>query len=255
LGVEEIHAMGGAQAIAALAYGTETIPPVNKIVGPGNAWVTAAKLAVAAEVAIDMPAGPSEALVLADASASARLVAADLLAQAEHGPDSPVALVVTDPSVAREVLDEVHSMLDVLERSEVIRAALDRHGLVVLAPDRNAAIAFADEFAPEHLSIHLADPGEAAERVTRAGSIFVGPWAPEPVGDYASGANHVLPTGGLACSTGPLSTEDFGSWRQVQTLTRTGLAALRPVVDALATAEGLTAHRAAVEVRFEEKGA
>jgi histidinol dehydrogenase len=255
LGVEEVHAMGGAQAISALAYGTETIAPVDKIVGPGNAWVTAAKLAVAAEVAIDMPAGPSEALVLADATAPARYVAADLLAQAEHGPDSPVALVVTDPSVAAAVLHEVEAMLAVLERADVIRAALDGHGLVVLAPDRDAAIAFADDFAPEHLSIHLARPAEAAERITGAGSVFVGPWAPEPVGDYASGANHVLPTGGLACSTGPLSTEDFGSWRQVQTLTRAGLAAVRPVVDALASAEGLTAHRAAVEVRFREDGA
>ncbi len=253
LGIEEVHAMGGAQAIAALAYGTETIEPVQKIVGPGNAWVTAAKLAVSGEVAIDMPAGPSESLVLADASAPPRHVAADLLAQAEHGPDSPVVLVVTDPAVAEAVLRATDDLLDGLERSEVIAAALERHGLVVIAPDRAAAIAFADEYAPEHLSIHLTDPEDASDRITGAGSVFVGPWAPEPVGDYASGANHVLPTGGLACSTGPLSTEDFGSWRQVQTLTRDGLAALRPVVDALATAEGLTAHRTAVDVRFEEE--
>jgi histidinol dehydrogenase len=253
LGVREVHAMGGAQAIGALAYGTETIRRVQKIVGPGNAWVTAAKLAVSAEVSIDMPAGPSEALVLADETAVPRHVAADLLAQAEHGPDSPVALVVTDPSIARAVLDEVESLLSRLERSAVIRSALDGHGLIVVAQDRETAIAFADEYAPEHLSIHLADPSDAADRITAAGSVFVGPWAPEPVGDYASGANHVLPTGGLACSRGPLSTEDFGSWRQVQTLTRPGLERLRGVVRALATAEGLTAHRAAVEVRFEEE--
>jgi histidinol dehydrogenase len=151
------------------------------------------------------------------------------------------------------VLAEAGDLLEGLERADVIRAALDHHGLVVVAADRDDAIAFADEYAPEHLSIHLDDPGEAAARITGAGSVFVGPWAPEPVGDYASGANHVLPTGGLASSTGPLSTEDFGSWRQIQTLTRSGLEAVRPTVAALASAEGLTAHRAAVEVRFEQR--
>jgi histidinol dehydrogenase len=254
LEVDEVYAMGGAQAIAALAYGTETIPAVDKIVGPGNAWVTAAKLAVAGECAIDMPAGPSEALVLADGEADPRHVAADLLAQAEHGPDSPAVLVTTDEEVAGRVLAEAEALLARLERADVIRKALRDHGMVVIAPDADAACEFADDFAPEHLSVHLADPEEAVARVTSAGSVYVGPWAPEPVGDYASGANHVLPTGGLACSTGPLGTDDFGSWRQVQRLTREGLEALRPTVVRLATAEGLTAHRAAVEVRFEGAG-
>ncbi len=252
LGIEEVWVMGGAQAIAALAYGTESIAPVQKIVGPGNAWVTAAKVLVSGEVAIDMPAGPSEALVLADRTADPRFVAADLLAQAEHGEDSPVVLVTDDPAVADAVLGEVGRMLPGLSRRGVIEAALEGHGLVVLAPDRATALRFADDYAPEHLSIHVADAGAAADAIAGAGSVFVGPWAPEPVGDYASGANHVLPTGGLAAALGPLATEDFGSWRQVQTLTRDGLAALRPTVAALAGAEGLTAHRAAVEVRFEE---
>ena len=251
LGVTEVLAVGGAQAIAALAFGTETIDPVQKIVGPGNRWVTAAKMAVAAEVAIDMPAGPSEALVLADGRADPRLVAADLLAQAEHGADSPVVLVTDDASLADAVAARVEEMLSTLERSALIRAALAAEGLVVVAPDLEAAMAFADGYAPEHLSLHLTDPSGAVERITAAGSVFVGPWAPEPVGDYATGANHVLPTGGMAVSMGPLSTEDFGSWRQVQTLTRRGLAAVRPIVAALASAEGLTAHRAAVEIRFE----
>lgn len=250
LGVDEVHAMGGAQAIAALAFGTETIDRCQKVVGPGNAWVTAAKLAVASEVAIDMPAGPSEALVLADAGADPRFVAADLLAQAEHGVDSPVALVTADPAVADAVLAEVDRQLAGLSRSPVIRSALDGHGMVVIAPDRAAAIAFADDYAPEHLSIHLDDPEDAIDRITAAGSVFVGPWTPEPVGDYATGANHVLPTGGLADAMGPLSTGDFGSWRQIQTVTRDGLQVLRPVVAALAAAEGLTAHGNAVEVRF-----
>ncbi|HSG78060.1 MAG TPA: histidinol dehydrogenase [Acidimicrobiia bacterium] len=251
LGVEELLAMGGAQAIAALAYGTESIERVDKIVGPGNAFVTAAKLAVAGDCSIDMPAGPSEALVIADTGADPRHVAADLLAQAEHGPDSPVALVSDDPSVLDAVLDAVRELTDRLDRRDIVEKALSDHGLAVLAADIDEAIAFADEYAPEHLSIHLADAAGAADRITGAGSVFVGAWAPEPVGDYASGANHVLPTGGLACSMSPLGTEDFGSWRQVQTLTREGLAGLRSVVTTLADAEGLGAHRLAVDIRFE----
>jgi histidinol dehydrogenase len=253
LGIEEVIAAGGAQAIAALAYGTETIEPVAKIVGPGNQWVAAAKWLVSAEVAIDMPAGPSEALVVADSSADPRLVAADLIAQAEHGPDSPVVLVSTDPALTAAVLAEVGSLLGRLERSGVIRTALEAEGIVAAAPDLGTAIRFAEDYAPEHLSLHLEDAEEAAERIPSAGSVFIGPWSPEPVGDYATGANHVLPTGGLAAAAGPLSTEDFGSWRQVQTLTRRGLEAVRPVVAEMAAAEGLTAHRAAVEARFGEQ--
>jgi histidinol dehydrogenase len=163
-------------------------------------------------------------------------------------------LVTTDEEVAGRVLAEAEALLAGLDRADVIRTALRDHGMVVIAPDAGSALRFAADFAPEHLSVHLADPEEAVARVTSAGSVYVGPWAPEPVGDYASGANHVLPTGGLACSTGPLGTEDFGSWRQVQRLTREGLEALRPAVVRLATAEGLTAHRTAIEVRFEEAG-
>lgn len=251
LGATEVLAMGGAQAIGALAFGTETIEPVDKIVGPGNAWVTAAKLAIAGHCSIDIPAGPSEALVLVDASATARHAAADLLAQAEHGPDSPVVLLSPDEAALASVVDAVEDMLPNLERRDIVEKALSECGLVVLAEDLDDAISFADAYAPEHLSIHLADADEAAGRITSAGSVYVGDWAPEPVGDYASGANHVLPTGGLARSASPLSTEDFGSWRQIQRLTRAGLEELRPTVVALADAEGLGAHRRAVEVRFE----
>jgi histidinol dehydrogenase len=252
LGIEEVHAMGGAQAVAAFAFGTESVAPVDRIVGPGNAWVTAAKLAVSGVCSIDMPAGPSEALILADSSADPRLVAADLLSQAEHGPDSPVLLVSTDERVIDAVLAEAEKQLSSLERREVIAAALAANGIAVLAPDLASAAAFADEYGPEHLSIFLADAEAVAEVVTSAGSVFLGPWAPEAVGDYASGANHVLPTGGLARSMSPLGVEDFGSWRQVQRLTRDGLAALRDTAETLAAAEGLTAHRAAIRVRFEE---
>ncbi len=252
LGIDEVYAMGGAQAIAALAYGTETIAPVDKIVGPGNDWVTAAKLAVFGVCGIDLPAGPSEALILTDGSAKARIVAVDLLCQAEHGAESPVVLLTTAPEQIPEILNAAEEMLKGLGREGIIRAALENHGWVVTAPDLDTAVAFSNDFAPEHLSVHTEEANSVAKRLTSAGSVFVGEWAPESAGDYATGANHVLPTGGLARSYGPLSVEDFGSWRQVQELTRDGLSALRPTIEQLASVEGLTAHRLAIEVRFEE---
>lgn len=251
LGVEEVYAIGGAQAVAALTYGTETIRPVQKIVGPGNAWVTAAKLAVYGDVGVDLPAGPSEALVIADSSADPELIAADLICQAEHGPESPVALATDDPGLADAVAVNIDKLLTRLERADIITTALANHGLVVITRSINDAIDFANEYAPEHLTIHTANAAADATRATAAGSVFIGPWAPESAGDYATGANHVLPTGGLAAAYGPLSVEDFGSWRQVQTLTRAGLAALQPTISALATTEGLTAHRLAADIRFE----
>lgn len=252
LGVDEIYAMGGAQAVAAFAYGTETVPRVDKIVGPGNAWVTAAKLEVYGACAVDLPAGPSEVLVLADRSADPRLAAADLLCQAEHGPDSPALLVTTDPGLAAEVEAEIARLLALLPRREILRAALDAYGEALLADSMEEAVAFANDYAPEHATVLTADPEETAERVVNAGSVYVGRWSPESAGDYATGANHVLPTGGLARSHGPLGVEDFGSWRQVQTLTREGLAAVRPVIEELAAAEGLDAHRLAASIRFED---
>jgi histidinol dehydrogenase len=252
LDVDEVYAVGGAQAVAALAYGTETIPRVDKIVGPGNAWVTAAKLAVFGDVGIDLPAGPSEALELVDATANPRAVAADLISQAEHGPDSVAVLVSPDEDTVDDVLAQVAELLPRLERSEIIAASLERHGLAVVATTIEEALAFANAFAPEHLSIQTADPQAHAAAVPSAGSVFLGHWSPHSAGDYATGANHVLPTGGLARAYGPLSVEDFGSWRQVQTLTRQGLASIRPTVAAIADAEGLSAHKASVDIRFEE---
>ena len=250
-GVDELWAMGGAQAVAALAYGTETVDPVQKIVGPGNAWVTAAKLAVYGVCDIDLPAGPSEVLVLADRTADPRLVAVDLLCQAEHGPDSPAVVVTTDPDLPARVEVELAALLPALERAAILEAALGAHGLAVVAPDREEALAFADEYAAEHVTILTDDPDRDAKQLTGAGSIYVGRWAPESAGDYATGANHVLPTGGLAAAAGPLSVEDFGSWRQVQRITREGLRSIAPTIATLATAEGLTAHRLAAEIRFE----
>ncbi|MDH3247473.1 MAG: histidinol dehydrogenase [Acidimicrobiia bacterium] len=252
-GADEVWAMGGAQGIAALAYGTETVEPVETIVGPGNSWVTAAKLAVYGVCSIDLPAGPSEVLVLADHSSEARLVAVDLLCQAEHGPDSPAVLVTTDPGLVDRVEAELDRLLPTLDRAGILEQALEDHGWAVVAADIADAIAFANEYAGEHVSIATEQPEEVAKQVTSAGSVYIGRWAPESAGDYATGANHVLPTGGLAAACGPLSVEDFGSWRQEQHLTRDGLAAITDTIATLATAEGLTAHRLAALIRFEDE--
>ena len=252
-GADEVWAMGGAQGIAALAYGTESVQPVETIVGPGNSWVTAAKLAVYGVCSIDLPAGPSEVLVLADHSSEARLVAVDLLCQAEHGPDSPAVLVTTDPELIDRVEAELDRLLPTLDRAGILEQALEDHGWAVVATDLADAIAFANEYAGEHVSIATEQPEEVAKQVTSAGSVYIGRWAPESAGDYATGANHVLPTGGLAAACGPLSVEDFGSWRQEQHLTRDGLAAITDTITTLATAEGLTAHRLAALIRFEDE--
>jgi len=254
LGVDEVYATGGAQAIGALAHGTESIAPVDVIVGPGGPWVTAAKLAVYGVCGVDLPAGPSEALIIVDASANPAVAAADLLCQAEHGPDSPVVLVSDDEGTLDAVLTEAVLQLLHLERAELIKASLDHHGMAVLAPNVAAALEFAEAWAPEHLTIQTANASRDAERVRSAGSVFVGRWTPESAGDYATGANHVLPTGGLARSYGPLAVEDFGSWRQIQELTREGLESIAPTISDLANAEGLSAHARCVAVRFEEQG-
>lgn len=255
LEVDALLVAGGAQAVAALAYGLPEagLEPVDRVVGPGNAWVTAAKLAVFGDVAIDLPAGPSEVMVLADGSADPAHVAADLLSQAEHGPDSPALLVTTDPSLADAVEVELGRQLAEAARRSILERSLAAGALLVLAEDLDAALAFVDAYAPEHLSVVLADTEAAVARLRNAGSLFVGPYAPESAGDYASGANHVLPTGGLARSYGALSVEDFGRFVQVQRIDRVGLAAIREAVGAVASAEGLLAHRAAVEIRFREE--
>lgn len=250
-GVTEIYRMGGAQAIGALAHGTETIPRVQKIVGPGNSWVTAAKLAVFGTCDIDMPAGPSESLLLVDNFADAEIVAIDMACQAEHGPDSPVVVVTDSPAKVEEVLAALDRVLDRLSRQEILAQSLGNHGLFVLVETWDEAIEFANAYAPEHLSLLTEDADRLADRITGAGSVFVGHWAPESAGDYATGANHVLPTGGLARSAGPLATEDFGTWRQEQTLSESGLAALASTITTLAEAEGLDAHGLAAEMRFE----
>ena len=255
LEVDAILVAGGAQAIAALALGLpdEGLDPVDRIVGPGNAWVTAAKIELVGDVGIDLPAGPSEGMVLAGPPADPVVVGADLITQAEHGPDSPAILVTTEPAFADQVERAIGELLRDAPRRAILERSLGVHGRVVLVADLDAAIRLINEYAPEHLSVDVQPLEETVVRLTNAGSIFVGPWAPESAGDYATGANHVLPTGGLARSTGPLAVETFGRFSQVQRITREGLAGLRPAITTLADAEGLRAHRDAVEIRFERE--
>ena len=252
MAVDEFWVMGGAQAVGALAYGTESIGRVDKIVGPGNAWVTAAKLEVLDSCAIDMPAGPTEVMVVADDSADPVHVAADLLSQAEHGPDSPALLVTPSEALADRVEAELARQLPTLLRRDTLAASLRAAGTIVITADIDEALAFADEYAPEHLSCVVADEDAALARLSHAGSLFLGPYAPESAGDYAAGSNHVLPTAGAGRAYSPLGVESFGRWMQVNRISRDGLRRILPAVAAVAEAEGLTAHRRAVEIRFED---
>ena len=255
LEIDTLLVAGGAQAIGALAYGLDEIglAPVDRIVGPGNAWVTAAKIEVCGEVGIDLPAGPSEGLVLAAPPADPRRVALDLITQAEHGSDSPALLVTTDAAFADAVEREVDGLLAGARRHDILTRALTEHGRIVLTASLDDAIDFVNDYGPEHLSVDVEPLEPTVERLRNAGSLFVGPWAPESAGDYATGANHVLPTGGLARSSGGLGVEAYGKYTQVQRVSREGLAAIRATVETLADAEGLQAHRDAVARRFEDE--
>jgi histidinol dehydrogenase len=247
LGLLQIARVGGAQAIAALAYGTQSLPRVDKLFGPGNRYVTAAKRLVSADCAIDLLAGPTEAVVFAQRG-NPTFIAADLLAQAEHDPDAVALFVTTSARFARSVAAQIAQQLTRLPKSNPARGSLAKNGFVLVAPNLAAAVRFVNRFAPEHLSL----PGAAshsANRFDSAGSIFLGDWSAQSFGDYATGTNHVLPTGGVARARGGLSTADFVKCISVQEVTRTGLARLAPVVKQLAKAEGLLAHARAVEVR------
>ena len=247
LGVTEIARIGGAQAIGAFAYGTQSIPQVDKICGPGNRYVTAAKRLVSNDCAIDMPAGPTEVLILATGG-EPRFIAADLLAQAEHDPDAVALLVTTSSRVAREVATEVVKQLARLPKTNPAWKSLESASAIFIASSADAAVRFANRVAPEHLSIPNAEP-RLVERLTEAGSVFLGPWSAQPAGDYASGTNHVLPTSGWARARGGLSVTDFVKCSSTQEISRAGLKSLAPVVSAMARAEGLEAHARAVEVR------
>lgn len=250
-GVDRVFALGGAQAVAAMAYGTESIPRVDKIFGPGNRYVTKAKqLAGAADVAVDLPAGPSEVLVLADEDARPEFAAADLLSQAEHGDDSQAVLVCRSEEFARRAIASVGEQAARLSRREAIGNSLASSRIVVFS-DPDEQIAFADAYAPEHLIIAMRDAWDAAARITAAGSVFIGGYSPESAGDYASGTNHTLPTGGWARAYSGVNTESFMRKITYQELTRGGLEALAPTITAMAEAEGLDAHANAVRIRTE----
>lgn len=251
-GVRDVYKIGGAQAIAAMAYGTASVPKVDKIFGPGNAFVTEAKLHVARDpsgAALDMPAGPSEVMVIADHSADPRFVAADLLAQAEHDPSSQAMLVTTDHTLATRVLAELSSRLSSLTRSGIVRQALQA-SCIIKVRDLGDAIAIANAYAPEHLIIETSEPRALLPGVTTAGSVFLGHWSPESIGDYCSGPNHVLPTYGYARAYSGLSVSDFTRRMTVQELTPDGLRDLGPSALVLAGLEGLDAHAEAVRVRL-----
>ena len=249
-GVDRVFALGGAQAVAAMAYGTESIPRVDKIFGPGNRYVTKAKqLAGAADVAVDLPAGPSEVLVLADEDARPEFAAADLLSQAEHGDDSQAVLVCRSEEFARRAIASVGEQAARLSRRDAIGNSLANSRIVVFS-DPDEQIAFADAYAPEHLIVAMRDAWDAAARITAAGSVFIGGYSPESAGDYASGTNHTLPTGGWARAYSGVNTESFMRKITYQELTREGLEALAPTITAMAETEGLDAHANAVHIRM-----
>lgn len=248
-GVDEIYTVGGAQAIAALAYGTESIARVDVVTGPGNAYVAAAKQLVSGDVGIDMIAGPSEVCVLADATADPAIVAADLMAQAEHDPLAACYLITCDADLAAEVERAIASFVEESPRAEVTRASLDNEGTIVVAPDIAAAVDAVNTVAPEHLELHCADALGLLGSIRNAGAIFVGAWSSEPLGDYVAGPNHTLPTGGTALFSSPLSVDDFVKRSSVICYTPGGLMADAPATQALAQGEGLWAHALSVGLR------
>jgi len=250
-GCDRVFKVGGPWGVASLAYGTETMPRVDKIVGPGNKYVTAAKMLVYGQVDIDSPAGPSEALILADESGEPGLIALDFLSQVEHDPDSAAVLVTTSVSLAEAVCSIIQEEFENLPRKDILQTSLSKHSHVLIAEDMDQAIAFTNEYAAEHLEILTRDPFITLTRIKHAGSIFMGAYAPVPVGDYASGTNHVLPTGQCARMFSGLSVDDFIKKPTFQYLSKKGLAGLKDVVITLAEAEGLPIHARTIKARFE----
>ena len=251
-GVDEIYKAGGAQAIAALAYGTESVPKVDKIVGPGNIFVALAKRAVYGHVSIDSIAGPSEVMVLADETANPRYVAADLLSQAEHDEMASAILVTTSEELAEKVSVQVEKFIDELSRKEIMRKSIDNYGYILLADNMSDAIDAVNDIASEHLEIVTANPFDVMTRVKNAGAIFIGEYSSEPLGDYFAGPNHVLPTNGTAKFFSPLSVDDFIKKSSIIYYSKEALEAVHTDIEAFAKAEQLTAHANSIAVRFEK---
>ncbi len=253
-GISEVYCIGGAQAIAAMAYGTASIPKVDRIFGPGNQYVTMAKILVAqdpdARMSIDMPAGPSEVLVIAEKGANPRFIAADLLSQAEHGKDSQVVFVTMEKALIEPVKEEISRQLELLPRKTIAGQALEK-SLIILADSKTEAMSFCNAYAPEHLILQVEKPRKWLPLVKNVGSVFLGPWSPESAGDYASGTNHTLPTGGYAKNVSGVSMDFFVKKMTVQELTKQGLKNLQKTIETIAEAEGLQAHKNAVSIRFD----
>jgi len=248
-GVTKILKCGGAQAVGALAF----VEKVEKIFGPGNSWVTEAKSQISSEIPIDMPAGPSEILILADDSAIPKFIAADLLSQAEHAVDSTSILVTTSERLATEVSKELDSQIGKLSRCEIVQKSLNLYGRIFVAENLSAAVNFANDFAAEHLEICLENSTEILSQIQNAGSIFLGNFSSESAGDFASGTNHVLPTAGFAKNFAPLSVESFGKKIQIQKISKSGLARIREVCEKFGAIEGLDAHVRSISIRFEDE--
>jgi histidinol dehydrogenase len=248
-GVDEVYKVGGAQAIAALAYGTDTIKPVRKIVGPGSKYVTMAKVLISTDVAIDMPAGPSEVLILADQWADARLIAYDMISQAEHGGDSVAGLITTSQKLAQEVQANLSNLAIVAKRGEKIAESLNKYGFIIVCKDIEEAVALTNQFAAEHLEVLANDAKKLAEKLV-AGLILIGQYSPVPLSDYASGTNHVLPTGGFAQSFSGLSAIDFMRRVSITECSKEGLEKVRGNVKVLTDTENLPNHYKAIEARF-----
>ncbi|MEM2872857.1 MAG: histidinol dehydrogenase [Nitrososphaerales archaeon] len=251
-GVDEIYKIGGAHAIAALAYGTESVKPVKKIVGPGNRYVTTAKILVSKDVAIDMPAGPSEILIIADDSANPYFIALDMISQAEHSPDSICGLVTTSKELASKVIAELERIMVNLERVEIIKKALTQNGFIVICDEMNEAVEFVNDFAPEHLEIVTKQSDKIAKQIRSSGMIFLGPYSPVPAGDYCIGTNHILPTGGSAKVYSNLSVMDFVKRVSVVKCSKEGLLKMMKPISTLARKEGLINHAIAIEERVKD---
>ncbi len=252
VGITKIYKVGGVEAIAAMTYGTETIPQVYKIFGAGNSYVTAAKSIAQKTISIDMPAGPSEVFIIADETANPSFIAADLLADGEHGEDSACVLVTTSNDIATQTVCEIEKQLFGLSTRKRAEVALEKYGLIALVDNLEEAVQFANIYAPEHLEIMTNRPERLVGKIMNAGSVFVGDWTTKSSGDYATGANHVLPTGGMAKMYPPLGVDSFGKWMQVQKCTKSGLQKIRKTIEVIAEVEQLPAHKQSVSIRFKK---
>ncbi len=253
IGLKKIFKVGGAEAIAAMAYGTETIPSVYKIFGAGNSYVTAAKMISRDVISIDMPAGPSEVFIIADETANPTFIAADLLADGEHGEDSACVLITTSEYIAKMTIKEIKKQLPRLATKKYAEESLKRYGLFAVAKTMDEIIRFTNEYAPEHLEIMTNNSEKLVKKISDAGSVFLGNWTSKSSGDYATGANHVLPTGGMAKMYAPLGVDSYGKWMQVQECTKEGLSNIRKTIETIAEVEQLPAHKFSTKIRFIEK--